>query len=130
MNAISATEFYGNETVAKQTAQEKKEIGTARWVKESRKMPSSILGPSEFWMEFDKQAAALDTAVKESNDSDVLCTFVYQRENGYRKFVVAQPERYWWHYEHREAERRCSYEVRCRSRFVAFQGGPNSCSDI
>ncbi|CAL7938332.1 unnamed protein product [Xylocopa violacea] len=111
MYSIDVRTFYGSETIAKQEAEVKEVSNKPHWVKEFRRMPSNILGPREFWMEFEKQAEALDTAFKESDDFDMLCTFVYQRDNGYRKFVVAHPERYWWYYEHRSAEKRCSYEI-------------------
>ncbi|XP_076241620.1 DNA-directed primase/polymerase protein [Calliopsis andreniformis] len=110
MNTIKTSQFYNRELIEKEMA-EKKKLNSEQWVRESRRMPSHILGPREFWMEFDKQADALAMTFKESNDFDTLCTFVYQRDNGYRKFVVAHPEMYWWHYEHRPSEKRCSYEV-------------------
>ncbi|XP_033174944.1 DNA-directed primase/polymerase protein [Bombus impatiens] len=113
MSGIDFQKFYDSETVEKV---EKQETNCERkvsktWVKKHRKMPSSILGPPDFWMKFDKQVDALNTASKESNDYNMLCTFVYQECNGYRKFIVAHPEIYWWHYEHLPAERRCSYEI-------------------
>ncbi|CAK9824816.1 DNA-directed primase/polymerase protein [Anthophora retusa] len=111
MKPIDVKKFYGTNTLAKEEILEKKITSKQQWVKKSRKMPMSILGPPEFWMEFYKQAEALRVAYEKSNDFHMLCTFVYQRENGYRKFVVAHPERYWWHYEHRPAEKRCSYEI-------------------
>lgn len=118
MNGCSADKFYGYPAIIK-----KKSVFKPSWIKVSRRMPSHILGPPNFWKEFSKQAEALVTAFEESNDSDVFCTFVYQGDNGYRKFVVAHPEMYWWHYEHRPAEKRCSYEVRfLQHRFLVFNG--------
>lgn len=81
-------------------------------VKEHRQMPSHILGPTQFWREFPRQAEALRTAATESTESDILCTFVNQGNAGYRKFVVAHPECYWWYYKDRPPEQQCSYEVR------------------
>ncbi|PBC29382.1 Coiled-coil domain-containing protein [Apis cerana cerana] len=89
----------------------KKRKSNNELLKKSPKMPLSILKPSMFWMEFKKQVDALNIASKESNDYDMFCTFVYQKDNGCRKFVVAHPEIYWWYYKHRSEERRCSYEV-------------------
>ncbi|XP_076631170.1 DNA-directed primase/polymerase protein isoform X1 [Colletes latitarsis] len=106
MSDINANTFYGQQAIKRN-----KPFGKPSWIQVSRKMPSHILGPPNFWMEFYKQAEALAIAFKESSDFNMLCTFVYQGENGKRKFVVAHPEMYWWHYEHRPAEERCSYEV-------------------
>ncbi|KOC59166.1 Coiled-coil domain-containing protein 111 [Habropoda laboriosa] len=111
MNSLDAEKFYGKTTLAKLEIVEKKVNSKQQWVKVSRRMPSCIMGPPEFWMEFCKQAEALRMAGEKSTDFQMLSTFVYQRDNGYRKFVVAHPERYWWHYEHRPAEERCSYEI-------------------
>ncbi|XP_076651277.1 DNA-directed primase/polymerase protein [Halictus rubicundus] len=107
MNTISPCQFYDKEIMSKAAIQRVKPL----WVKEHCKMPSHILGPPNIWMEFEKQATALATAFQENTIVHTLCTFVYQRDNGYRKFVVAHPEVYWWHYEHRPPEKRCSYEV-------------------
>ncbi|XP_076295626.1 DNA-directed primase/polymerase protein [Lasioglossum baleicum] len=106
MSAISPCKFYNKEIISKDVIQR-----VPSWVKKHRKMPSHILGPPNIWREFGKQALALVTAFEESTTVDMLCTFVYQVDNGYRKFVVAHPEMYWWHYEHRPPEERCSYEV-------------------
>ncbi|KAG7200776.1 hypothetical protein KM043_003153 [Ampulex compressa] len=81
------------------------------WVKESRTMPSHIMGPTQFWMEFLKQSVALSVAHERSNAADTLCTFVYQGQKGYRKFVVAHPEVYWWYNQDKAPEEMCSYEV-------------------
>ncbi|XP_053977911.1 DNA-directed primase/polymerase protein-like isoform X1 [Hylaeus volcanicus] len=106
LNPISSKKFYGERGIKR-----KNFVSISPWIKVSRKMPSNILGPPNFWKEYEKQADALATAFKESNDVDMLSTFVYQNDNGYRKFVVAHPEIYWWHYVHRPAEKRCSYEI-------------------
>ncbi|XP_017889924.1 DNA-directed primase/polymerase protein-like [Ceratina calcarata] len=111
MNTVEPKRFYSREVTARREAMEDRIKRKPGWVKEFRKMPANILGPTEFWKEFDKQADALYTAAKESNDFDALCTFAYQRDKGYRKFVVAHPERYWWYYKHRPPEKRCSYEI-------------------
>lgn len=111
MNSIDPKRFYDSEVIARRKAADNRMKQKPGWVKRFRKMPANILGPPEFWREFNKQADALHTAAKESNDFNTLCTFVYQRDNGYRKFVVAHPERYWWHYKHRPPEERCSYEI-------------------
>ncbi|XP_015432452.1 PREDICTED: DNA-directed primase/polymerase protein-like [Dufourea novaeangliae] len=111
MSVISPKKFYDNQIITKVAIQTEKLDRKPSWVKEHRSMPSHILGPTIFWKEFDRQADALATAFKESSKYEMLCTFVYQRDNGYRRFVVAHPEVYWWHYEHRPPEKRCSYEV-------------------
>lgn len=111
MNEIKCNKFYREKMIVEQTNKKKISNFKFHWVTESRKMPSYILSPPDFWKEFDKQADALGTAFKESNEYETLCTFAYQRDNGYRKFVVAHPEMYWWHYEHRSPDKRCSYEV-------------------
>ncbi|XP_033324644.2 DNA-directed primase/polymerase protein isoform X1 [Megalopta genalis] len=108
---ISPHKFYNKEIIAKAEMQMVKPYSKPFWVEEHRKMPLHILGPPTFWMEFEKQVDAMVTAFKKSTNTDMLCTFVYQGDNGYRKFVVAHPEVYWWHYEHRPPEKRCSYEV-------------------
>lgn len=75
-------------------------------------MPSHILGPTQYWREFYRQADALAMAAERSTKTDTLCTFVYQHPNdGGRRFVVAHPEVYWWHYKDKPEEQRCSYEV-------------------
>ncbi|KAF3429732.1 hypothetical protein E2986_06364 [Frieseomelitta varia] len=113
MSEINFQKFYDTKIVVKveeQNADSEKKISKT-WAKEHEKMPFSILGPREFRMKFDKQVDALNTASKESNDYDMLCTFVYQVDNGYRKFIVIDPETYWQYYKHLPPERRCSYEV-------------------
>lgn len=75
-------------------------------------MPSHILGPTQYWEEFYKQADALAAAAENSTKTDTLCTFVYQRSSdGSRKFVVAHPEVYWWYYKVKPSEEKCSYEA-------------------
>ena len=122
MSEINFQKFYDNKTVAKvekQNAESKQKVSKT-WAKKHEKMSFSVLGPREFCMKFDKQADALNTASKESNDYDMLCTFVYQIDNGYRKFIVIHPEIYWRYYEHLPPEKRCSYEVRSRYYFIVF----------
>lgn len=122
MSEINFQKFYDTKIVVKvekQNANSEQKVSKTQ-PKEHEKMPLSILGPREFWMKFDKQADALNTASKESNDYDMLCTFVYQIDNGYRKFIVIHPEIYWRYYEHLPPERRCSYEVRSRDYFIMF----------
>ena len=109
MDAIPTNKFYSRELL--EMAEKKKRKPIRSWVKEFRVMPSNILGPRRFWREFDKQTDALARAFRESDDFDMISTFVYQGDNGYRKFVVAHPEVYWWHYAHKPPEMRCSYEV-------------------
>ncbi|XP_032687922.1 DNA-directed primase/polymerase protein-like [Odontomachus brunneus] len=106
MNTISTEKFYGGK-VCKQ-----KPKSNTHWVKVHRVMPSHILGPTQYWKEFPKQADALAAAAERSTKTDTLCTFVYQRtSDGSRKFVVAHPEVYWWYYKAKPQEERCSYEV-------------------
>ncbi|XP_012287011.1 DNA-directed primase/polymerase protein [Orussus abietinus] len=78
---------------------------------EPQTMPQSLTGPTQFWSEFCKQIDALICAKEHSTVADLLCTFVYQNSDGYRKFVVAHPEVYWWYYKKMKPERKCSYEV-------------------
>ena len=115
MNEINFQKFYNAKIVAqveKQNTNSEQKVSKTRAKKQQ--MLLSILGPREFWKKFDKQVDALDTASKESNDYDMLCTFVYQVDNGYRKFIVIHPETYWQDYKYLPPERRCSYEVRSR----------------
>lgn len=74
-------------------------------------MPHRLVGPNQFWKQFNRQAEALDAAKNHSTGTDLLCTFVHQKEDGYREFVVAHPEVYWWYMMLRPTEQRCSYEV-------------------
>jgi len=107
MNPIGTKAFYGSK------ADEDKPRSKVCWVKTHRTMPSRILGPTQYWQEFYKQADALATATERSTKTDTLCTFVYQQaSDGSRRFVVAHPEVYWWYYKARAQEERCSYEVR------------------
>ncbi|EFN88011.1 DNA-directed primase/polymerase protein [Harpegnathos saltator] len=106
MDTISTEKFYGGKVC------KRKSKSNVHWVKIHRVMPSHIMGPTQFWKEFPKQADALAAAAKRSTKTDTLCTFVYQRpSDGNRKFVVAHPEVYWWYYKAKPQERRCSYEV-------------------
>ncbi|EZA49165.1 hypothetical protein DMN91_004952 [Ooceraea biroi] len=106
MEPISTEKFYGSKV-----REERKPKSNVCWVTH-RTMPSHILGPTQYWQEFYKQADALAAATERSTKTDTLCTFVYQRaSDGSRRFVVAHPEVYWWHYKARAQEERCSYEV-------------------
>ncbi|XP_076678438.1 DNA-directed primase/polymerase protein [Andrena cerasifolii] len=109
MDPIPVNKFYSRELL--EMAEKKKVEPIRSWVKEFRVMPSYILGPRHFWREFDKQAEALAVAFRASDDFDMVCAFVYQRDNGRRKFVVAHPEMYWGHTAHKPPEMRCSYEI-------------------
>lgn len=109
MNAIPTNTFYGRELL--EMAKKKKGKPIRSCVKEFRLMPTYIVGPRHFVREFDKQADALACAFKASDDFDMVCAFVYQTDNGYRKFVVAHPELYWGHYARKPPEMKCSYEV-------------------
>jgi len=107
MDPISTEKFYGSKV------NKDKPKSKVCWVKTHRTMPSHILGPTQYWQEFYKQADALTTATERSTKTDTLCTFVYQQpSDGTRRFVVAHPEVYWWYYKARAQEERCSYEVR------------------
>ncbi|XP_018048541.1 PREDICTED: DNA-directed primase/polymerase protein-like isoform X2 [Atta colombica] len=107
MEPICTNRFYGSK-VQKRSASRSKIC----WVKTHRVMPSHILGPTQYWQEFHKQADALAMAAERSTKTDTLCTFVYQRpSDGSRRFVVAHPEVYWWYYKIKPQEERCSYEV-------------------
>lgn len=109
MDPISTEKFYGRKVKNEKSMPSSK----IRWVKIHRTMPSHILGPTQYWQEFYKQADALATAAERSTKTDTLCTFVYQRtSDGTRRFVVAHPEVYWWYYKARAQTERCSYEVR------------------
>lgn len=106
MDQICTEKFYGGR-IQKQSPSR-----TTNWVKMYRSMPLHILGPTQYWEEFYKQADALTAAAEHSTKTDTLCTFVYQQPNdGTRRFVVAHPEVYWWHYKIKPPEERCSYEV-------------------
>ncbi|XP_011645420.1 DNA-directed primase/polymerase protein-like isoform X1 [Pogonomyrmex barbatus] len=107
MDPISTKRFYGGRVQKKKSSK-----SNVCWVKTYRVMPSHILGPTQYWQEFHKQADALATAAERSTKTDTLCTFVYQRpSDGSRRFVVAHPEVYWWYYKAKPQEERCSYEV-------------------
>lgn len=102
---ICTRKFYGDKI-------QKRPPSRPNWVKTHRVMPSHILGPTQYWREFYKQADALAAAAEHSTKTDTLCTFVYQRpSDGSRRFVVAHPEVYWWYYKIKSEEERCSYEV-------------------
>lgn len=106
MDTISTEKFYGNEVCKRKCKSD------TRWVKIHRVMPSHILGPTQYWKEFHKQADALAAAAEHSTKTDTLCIFVYQRStDGSRKFVIVHPEVYWWYYKAKPQEQRCSYEV-------------------
>ncbi|XP_050449102.1 DNA-directed primase/polymerase protein-like [Cataglyphis hispanica] len=107
MNTISTEKFYGGKV------QKRKSKSNISWVKTYRVMPSHILGPTQYWQEFHRQADALTAAVEYSTKkTDTLCIFAYQRpSDGSRRFVVAHPEVYWWYYKAKPQEERCSYEV-------------------
>ncbi|XP_015172025.1 PREDICTED: DNA-directed primase/polymerase protein-like [Polistes dominula] len=111
MNEFSPEKFYGKNMGALKPIDRNKKCKKELNINCLRKMPDHILGPSQFWAEFYKQAEALAVANKHSNDNEMLCTFVYQQNDGIRKFVVAHPEVYWWYYKDRPPESRCSYEV-------------------
>lgn len=107
MDPICTRRFYGGRIQKRSPSK-----SNVCWVKTYRVMPSHIMGPTQYWQEFHKQADALAVAVERSTKTDTLCTFVYQRpSDGSRKFVVAHPEVYWWHYKDKPKEERCSYEV-------------------
>lgn len=107
MDQICTRRFYGNR-IQKRSPNR----SNVCWVKTYKVMPSHILGPTQYWREFYRQADALAVAAERSTKTDTLCTFVYQHPNdGGRRFVVAHPEVYWWHYKDKPKEQRCSYEV-------------------
>ncbi|KAG5332757.1 PRIPO protein, partial [Acromyrmex heyeri] len=107
MEPICTSRFYGSKVQKRSPSRSK-----ICWVKTYRVMPSHILGPTQYWQEFHKQADALAVAAERSTKTDVLCTFVYQRpSDGSRRFVVAHPEVYWWYYKIKPQEERCSYEI-------------------
>lgn len=106
MDMICTEKFYGGKVW------KHKHKSKVNWVKTYRVMPSHILGPTQFWQEFYRQADALTAAVEYSTKTDTLCTFAYQRpSDGSRRFIVAHPEVYWWHYKEKPPEEKCSYEV-------------------
>ncbi|KAF7418588.1 hypothetical protein HZH68_001241 [Vespula germanica] len=111
MNVLNPEQFYGQNMAKLQAIDRRKKLKNKLNINYCRKMPDHILGPTQFWAEFYKQAEALAVASKHANDNEMLCTFVYQQDNGIRKFVVAHPEVYWWYYKDRPPESRCSYEV-------------------
>lgn len=90
----------------------RKSAGTSGLKENVAHMPERLLGPTQFWQEFAKQALALETRKKESRENEELSVFVYQDCNGFRHFVVAHPEVYYWYYRQKPAEEKCSYEVR------------------
>lgn len=116
MNTISTEKFYGGKV------QKRKSKSNISWVKTYRVMPSHILGPTQYWQEFHRQADALTAAVEYSTKkTDTLCIFAYQRpSDGSRRFVVAHPEVYWWYYKAKPQEERCSYEVNAPEHIVSL----------
>ncbi|XP_011686015.1 PREDICTED: DNA-directed primase/polymerase protein-like [Wasmannia auropunctata] len=107
MEPICPSRFYGGKVQKRSPSK-----SNVCWVKMYRVMPSHILGPTQYWEEFHKQADALAAASEHSTKTDTLCTFVYQRpSDGSRRFVVAHPEVYWWYYKVKPPEERCSYEI-------------------
>ena len=73
--------------------------------------PRGILEPSRHKEEFWKQNDALIHAAEHSKDFDVLCCFVFQDENGKRRFIVTYPRDFWEDTEETPMERRVFYEV-------------------
>lgn len=109
MDTINTEKFYGSKV------RKHKFKSNVSWVKTYRVMPSHILGPTQYWQEFYRQVDALTAAAKFStnNKTETLCIFAYQRpSDGSRRFVVAHPEVYWWHYKAKPEKERCSYEVK------------------
>ena len=117
IKAITPSKFYKKDAITNYEVifQKKAKL----YVDEYRRYPHQLFGPTDFWKQFRTQAEALSIANKCSNASDTLCTFVYQNESGYREFIVAHPEVYWWYNMKIPAEARCSYEVR-KSKIVFF----------
>lgn len=74
------------------------------------RMPEKLMGPTQFWEQFRRQADALETARKQS-EIETVCTFVCQKESGYREFIVAHPEVFWFYTSRMPNESRCFYEV-------------------
>ncbi|XP_066595529.1 DNA-directed primase/polymerase protein-like [Prorops nasuta] len=106
---IKPLTFYGEAAVS-EVAQQTFPKSPIR-MKKHRKMPSHILEPPRLWREFNKQADAINFANEINNELDKFCVFVYQQINGFRKFVVAHPEFYWFHYIAKPDEEKCCYEV-------------------
>ncbi|KAK2579199.1 hypothetical protein KPH14_002719 [Odynerus spinipes] len=111
MKTLEPKKFYGENLAKLKATYRTKKVQNKLHVNNLNIMPDHILGPPKFWAEFYKQAEALAEATKHSNDSEMFCTFVYEQNNGTRKFVVAHPEVYWWYYKDRPPETRCSYEI-------------------
>lgn len=115
LSPIAAMKFYGNYEEVKIKIEAIKEIeksSSSYWMQHnSRRMPQRLLGPSQDWSEFYKQADALVVANAKNTETSLLSTFVYERTNGRRRFIVAHPEVYWWYFNQRHPEQRCAYEV-------------------
>lgn len=111
MSEIKKNVFYGKELLENHANRETKlkELSRSTEFDPPRKR-QRLLDPSEFWSEHRKQDEALNEAHRQSLNS--LHTFVFQDDQGYRKFIVAHPQVYWQKDELRPPSQRCSYEVK------------------
>ncbi|KAG8041106.1 hypothetical protein G9C98_002094 [Cotesia typhae] len=114
LNPIPAMKFYGGYSQVRKKIQDIEERNKSYHLTTfgtQERMPQSLLGPTQDWAEFYRQAEALQLADAKSTSINILLTFVYEQPNGHRKFIVAHPEVYWWYFNRTLPERRCSYEV-------------------
>ncbi|XP_043286692.1 DNA-directed primase/polymerase protein-like [Venturia canescens] len=112
MEPIKPSVFYGEDRAEYSKLRMEKTLKNAERYKYLlfNRMPQKLMGPTQFWQQFPRQAEALETAEKQS-EIETVCTFVYQKESGYREFIVAHPEVFWFYTSRMSNESRCFYEV-------------------
>lgn len=109
MNGLDPKQFYGVKYEGDETKVRKRQ----KIKHETEQMPLTLLGPSRFWVEFQRQCDAISLIREQSSPVNPLSLFVYQDEESFRHFIVAHPETYWWTHKNRELEKleNCFYEV-------------------
>ncbi|XP_008559029.1 DNA-directed primase/polymerase protein isoform X2 [Microplitis demolitor] len=118
LSPIPATKFYSSCSQVREKIKDIEDrsksyhlINNSSYNLTKERMPQSLLGPTQDWAEFYRQAEALELADAKSTSINILLTFVYEQPNGHRRFIVAHPEVYWWYFNRALPERRCAYEV-------------------
>lgn len=121
LTPIEPLKFYGNSDKLQKNIDEIDKMSKFR-CKDKKIMPRRLMGPPQFWQELSRQAIAIDIFYENTSKEDPLSIFVYQTEDhGYRKFIVAHPEKYWWDFiENLTADNRCAYEVNILIKYFSF----------
>ena len=94
---IKASKFYGESHQLFYEEREKRINDNRKRfkLKEVDVTAEGLFAAPEFYQEFHKQNDALAYAAKYSVDDDVLCVFVGQDGDGFRRFVVTYPKQFW-----------------------------------